>query len=138
MKRTGFKSRGKPMQASKPMRKVSRKKAAKRASSEGQEALSRKNESANHPLRMNAKGKPCTLRLPGCRGDPDYSVLCHIRRNGWGGTSLKPHDMLAFIGCDICHEKQERRHEDCTDADILRALGETLLIHIGDGFRFEK
>jgi hypothetical protein len=124
MKRSGFKSRGQPLQANTGMRKVSKKRAKRRASSEGQ---------ADHPLRENAEGKPCTMRLAGCRCDPQYTVLCHIRRNGWGGMGLKPNDALAFFGCDKCHEKEERHHADCTDADILRALGETLLIQIKDG-----
>lgn len=85
-------------------------------------------------LRDNAKGKDCTLRLPGCRRDPAYTVLCHIRRNNWGGTAIKPHDILAFFACDVCHEKEERHHPECSDGDILRALGETLLIQLHDGF----
>lgn len=86
-----------------------------------------------HSLRMNASGKHCTLRLPGCRGGTDHTILAHIRRFGWGGTAKKPHDVLAFFACDACHDKQERHHPDCTDADILRALGETLLAQIEGG-----
>jgi hypothetical protein len=83
--------------------------------------------------RKNARGKPCTLRLSGCRGGGEFTVLCHIRRFGWGGMGLKPNDLLAFFACDVCHEKQERHSDDCKDADILRALGETLLIQHADG-----
>lgn len=86
-----------------------------------------------HPLRDNAKGQDCTLRLSQCRHDPDYTVLCHIRRNGWGGAGLKPHDLLAFFACDRCHDMEERHHEECTDKDILRALGETLMAQKNDG-----
>jgi hypothetical protein len=46
---------------------------------------------------------------------------------------LKPHDVLGVFSCDRCHDKQERHHPDCTDADLLRALGETLLQQIEDG-----
>lgn len=95
--------------------------------------MSAKAVKQEHPLRANAEGKDCQLMLPGCRNDPQYTVLCHIRRNGWGGTGLKPNDMLAYFGCDKCHEKQERHHPDCTDADILRALGNTMLIQANDG-----
>jgi hypothetical protein len=90
-------------------------------------------EKVQGPLRQNAEGKSCTLRLEGCRGDPAYTVLAHLRRNGWGGMGLKPHDVLGVFSCDRCHDKQERHHPDCTDADLLRALGETLLQQIEDG-----
>lgn len=120
MKRTGFNARSKPLHARKPVNKVSaNRKAASQARGDNLT-----------PLQRNAEGKPCTLRLPGCRHDPAYSVLCHLRRNGWGGMGLKPHDVLAVIACDKCHEKQERHHPDCTDADLLRALGETILMQI--------
>jgi hypothetical protein len=105
-----------------PLRKVSAKKRAHKAT-----------EKAAGALRQNAKGKPCALRLSGCRGDPAYTVLAHLRRNGWGGMGLKPHDVLAVFACDQCHDKQERYHSDCTDTDLLRALGETLLMQISDG-----
>lgn len=85
------------------------------------------------PLRDNAEGKPCTLRLPGCRHDPAYTVLCHLRRFSWGSMAKKPHDLLAVFACDICHEKEEHYDPDCTDADLLRALGETIKIQIADG-----
>ena len=86
------------------------------------------------PLRQNARGKLCTLRLSGCRHDPAYTVLAHLRRFGWAGMAQKPHDVLAVFACDACHAKQESRHPDCTDGDLLRALGETLLIQLADGF----
>lgn len=84
-------------------------------------------------LREAARGQHCTLRLPGRACDPETVVLCHIRRNGWGGMGCKPNDVLAYFGCARCHEKQERHHPDCTDADLLRAMGETLLIQIDLG-----
>lgn len=116
MKRTGFKPRTTTLKAKTPMKAKSAKKAVEK-----------------HPLRDNAKGQNCTLRLSQCRHDPEYTVLCHIRRNGWGGAGLKPHDLLAFFACDRCHEMEERHHAECTDADILRALGETLIAQMGDG-----
>lgn len=122
MRRTGFKSPRKPLARTpftskrKPMKAKSAKKAVEK-----------------HPLRDNANGQNCTLRLSQCRHDPQYTVLCHIRRNGWGGTRLKPHDLLAFFACDRCHEMEERHHAECTDADILRALGDTLMAQINDG-----
>lgn len=95
--------------------------------------VSAKAAATPRPLRDNANGKPCTLRLPGCRNDPQYTVLAHYRRFGWAGAAQKPHDMLGAFGCDMCHDKQERHHPDCTDADMLRAMGETLMIQLADG-----
>lgn len=60
-------------------------------------------------LRDLAEGKPCYLRLhPFCRGnfggdDTRYTVLCHFRVGGTGGTSLKPPDICGAPGCDTCH-----------------------------------
>lgn len=95
--------------------------------------ISAKKRSESHPLRDNANGQPCTLRLPGCRQDHAYTVLAHYRRFGWAGMGQKPHDVLGCFACDLCHAKQEAHHPDATDADMLRAMGETLLLHIKDG-----
>lgn len=85
------------------------------------------------PLRDNARGKPCTLRLPGCLGDTSTTVFAHYRRFGWGGTAQKPNDLLGCFACHSCHAAQESHHPDCTDADLLRAMGETLMIQLQDG-----
>ena len=116
-------ARSKPLQARKSMNKVSAKRKASTQS---------RGDNLTPPQR-NAEGKPCTLRLQGCRHNPEYSVLCHLRRNAWGGMGVKPDDLLAVIACDKCHEKQERHHPDCTDTDLLRALGETIMIHMQSG-----
>ena len=126
MKRPGFTT------TRKPMKQVSAKRRNQYASSEGKAPIKQKDKPKS-ALTMNAKGQDCTLRLSQCRHDPDYTVLCHIRRNGWGGMSIKPNDLLAFFACDKCHEMQERHNQDCTDADILRALGETLMEQERDG-----
>ena len=94
--------------------------------------VSEKKAEEVYPLRENAEGKPCTLRLPGCRFDPQYTVFAHYRRFGWAGMAQKPNDMLGAFSCDICHEKQERNHPDCTYEDMLRAMGETLQIQQRD------
>ena len=85
------------------------------------------------PLRKAAQDEPCTLRLSGCRHDSAHTVLCHIRRFGWAGMGQKPNDLLAFFACDVCHDKQERRNAEVTDEDLLRAMGETLMIHLQRG-----
>jgi len=132
MKRTPL-TRSAPLQAKAPMRQISDKRKA-----DGKTAVIKAKHKRLTPAQANARGKPCTLRLDGCRGDAAYTVLCHIRRNGWAGAGQKPPDFLAFFACDLCHEKQERHHPDCTDADLLRALGETLKIQFADGVFREK
>lgn len=92
-----------------------------------------KKRKEGHPLREGARGMECTLRLEGCRHSTEYTVLAHLRRFGWAGMGQKPHDLLAVFACDKCHEKQEKRSEFCTDTDILRALGETLMIQMHNG-----
>ena len=79
-------------------------------------------------IRNSARGQPCTLRLPGCDGGGETTVLCHIRRFGWAGVAQKPHDFLAVYGCASCHALMDSRDPaaPCGDDDILRALGETL------------
>ena len=81
------------------------------------------------PARKNAKDQDCTLMLDGCQGDTETVVLCHVRRNGWGGMSIKPKDFLAFFGCVYCHFNEAQ----ATDADLLRAVGNTLIRQFNDG-----
>ena len=85
--------------------------------------------------RNSAKGKDCTLRLDCCNRNPETTVLAHIRRFGWGGMASKPADFLALYACSDCHDVLDSRSADAPigDDDILRALGETLLIHYADG-----
>lgn len=88
-----------------------------------------KSQSApRHDLRDAAEGETCKMRLPGCTGDTSTVVLCHIRRFGWAGMAEKPHDILGVHACHHCHAVMDGRIPgECTDTDILRGLGETLL-----------
>lgn len=94
---------------------------------------SKKRAKEKHPLRDNAEGQDCTLRLPGCRHDSATVVFAHYRRFSWGGASMKPNDLLGCFACESCHDKQERYHEDATYEDMLRAMGETLMQQELDG-----
>jgi hypothetical protein len=76
-------------------------------------------------IRDAAEGQSCKLRLPGCRNDVSTVVLCHLRRNNWAGMAQKPPDYLGVFACGHCHALQEAHK--CSDGDILRALGETLM-----------
>lgn len=61
-------------------------------------------------LRKLARGKPCMIRLPGCDGGGETTVLAHYRMPGYCGTGLKPDD-LAFgaWACDSCHSIVDER-----------------------------
>lgn len=48
------------------------------------------------------------LRIPGhCNGNPETTVLAHIRRAGLGGMGLKPPDICGVFACNgpgSCHD----------------------------------
>lgn len=54
-------------------------------------------------LRKLARGRACLVRLPGCSGGGDDTVLAHYRLGGTCGMGLKPPDFLAAWCCDHCH-----------------------------------
>jgi hypothetical protein len=53
-------------------------------------------------LRKEARGRMCTIRIPGhCNHNPETTVLCHL---GGGGMGVKQHDLHAAFGCSDCHD----------------------------------
>lgn len=46
-------------------------------------------------FRKIAAGRPCMVRLPGCDGGGETTVLAHYRMSGFCGVGIKPDD-LAF------------------------------------------
>lgn len=81
------------------------------------------------PLRKFARGKDCTVRLPGCGFDDGTTVLAHLphHRKGW---AIKAPDWHGVHACDHCHGVIDGRYKvDLTGIDLgmelLRALGET-------------
>ncbi|ELT7776202.1 DUF1364 family protein, partial [Escherichia coli] len=49
-------------------------------------------------LRKAARSRECQVRIPGvCNGNPETSVLAHIRLTGLCGTGTKPPDLIATI-----------------------------------------
>jgi len=55
-------------------------------------------------LRRLAKHKPCMIRVPNvCNGNPETTVLCHLRMAGISGMGLKANDWLGAWGCSDCH-----------------------------------
>ncbi|VDS07538.1 hypothetical protein PARHAE_00715 [Paracoccus haematequi] len=87
--------------------------------------------------RQNARGRECTLRLPSCNGDPQTTVLAHLRMFGAAGMGQKPDDWFAVFACSACHDSLDRR--DAATAgewgheDALRALYLTLKQQFRDG-----
>lgn len=56
-------------------------------------------------LRKAARGRKCTVRIPGyCNGNPETSVLAHYRLAGTCGTGCKPDDIQGAIACSACHD----------------------------------
>ncbi|NDJ59424.1 DUF1364 domain-containing protein [Enterobacteriaceae bacterium 4M9] len=61
-------------------------------------------------LRRAARGRECKIRIPGiCNGNPETSVLAHIRLAGTCGIGMKPPDILAAVGCNCCHDAVDGR-----------------------------
>ena len=85
-------------------------------------------------LRKLAKGRECLVRLPGCLGQSETVVLCHIRLGGIAGMGQKPPDLCGFYGCFACHNLVDgrahlanlTRHE--IEQAVLRGLLRTLVI----------
>ncbi len=60
-------------------------------------------------LRKLARDKLCQIRLPGCNGHAETTVLCHVRMSGISGMGLKAPDLLGAWGCSACHDVCDRR-----------------------------
>jgi len=80
-----------------------------------------------HTLRSLARGKPCMVRLPAiCNGNPETTVLAHIRRAGVAGIGQKPPDVCGVWACSACHDEIDRRthllSKDYVDVAMLDAL----------------
>lgn len=78
-------------------------------------------------VRNDARGRDCTLQIPGvCCHDPERTVGCHLRLFGFGGMGQKPDDLFILDACDRCHAVQENRAAWAEAAmgwdDLMRAL----------------
>ena len=79
------------------------------------------------------------LRLPGiCNGNPETTVLAHIRR-GFYGMGTKPPDWCGVWCCSDCHDAYDRRAgraqwtRDELDTEMLRALCQQLTKYVEMG-----
>ena len=74
-------------------------------------------------LREYAKGKPCTVRVPLiCNGDPEKTVLAHVRMIDVSGAGIKAADVLAAWACSACHDYVDFRSENDVDYAKRRLL----------------
>ena len=89
-----------------------------------------KRKKGDDKMREAAQGQNCALRLGCCNHDPATTVLAHLRMFGWAGTAQKPPDFLGVFACSECHDALDRRNRatEWGYDDVLRALGETLII----------
>lgn len=60
-------------------------------------------------LRALARGQPCQVRLPGCDGGGETTVLAHYRLAGYCGMGMKPPDILGAWCCAKCHDLIDAR-----------------------------
>jgi len=73
-------------------------------------------------LRKEARGRGCTVRIPGvCNFNSETVVLGHIRVAGVSGMGLKSPDLLGAWACSACHDEIDgRTHTSGMTRDELR------------------
>lgn len=73
-------------------------------------------------LRKKARGRECTVRLPGiCNHNSETVVLAHVRLAGVSGMGLKADDLLGAWCCSSCHDEIDgRTHKSGLSRDELR------------------
>lgn len=73
--------------------------------------------------RKAAKGRECTIRVPGiCERTNETVVLCHYRLAGTSGMGEKPHDSQAAFGCHACHDAVDGRRTTIYSKTELRLM----------------
>ena len=62
------------------------------------------------------------VRLQGCNGNRDTTVLAHYRLSGYAGMGLKPDDDFAFgaWACSSCHDIVDGRVKSEHAREIIR------------------
>ena len=69
-----------------------------------------------------AKGKRCSISLPGCDGGGETTVAAHYRSQRLGaGMGIKPSDLLVAWACHSCHDAVDsRRFLNLHSRDMVR------------------
>lgn len=63
-------------------------------------------------LRSEARGRDCSVRVPGvCNHNPETVVLAHLRLQGISGMGLKANDFLGAHCCSSCHTYCDTHHD---------------------------
>lgn len=74
-------------------------------------------------LRKLARGKPCMVRAPGvCNGNPETTVLAHVRIAGISGMGYKAPDWFGAWSCSACHDYVDGRVPSLDAYDGRRLL----------------
>lgn len=61
------------------------------------------------------------MRLVGvCNGNPETTVLAHVRLIGVSGSGMKAPDILGAWACSDCHDAIDRRAHLDLDRDFVR------------------
>lgn len=88
-------------------------------------------------IRLAARNRECTVRLPGiCNRNPETTVLAHLRfgPKAMGG---KPCDLCACFACSACHDVIDGRVPTPAGFDycqaVAPAMAETLAILASEG-----
>ncbi|HXI40037.1 MAG TPA: nuclease domain-containing protein [Bryobacteraceae bacterium] len=86
-------------------------------------------------LTERARNQPCTIRLAGCDGGGDTTVLAHYRLQALGaGMGRKPHDIFGAYACVRCHDAVDGRRTipecDRTEVRLAHLEGVLKTIHL--------
>lgn len=73
-------------------------------------------------LRKEARGRECTVRIPGvCNGNSETVILAHLRMAGLTGVGMKADDLFGAWCCSSCHDAIDRRNRT-VDAEYAHTL----------------
>ena len=80
-------------------------------------------------LRDYARGQPCMIRSPMCNGNPETTVLAHVRQIGVSGIGLKSPDICGAWACSACHtycDQTTQAGKESRDLLILKGMVRTI------------
>ncbi|MDE2107342.1 MAG: DUF1364 family protein [Patescibacteria group bacterium] len=86
-------------------------------------------------LRKLARGRACTVRLPGiCDHGTDTTVLAHFRLAGISGMGIKPPDAMGAHACAPCHAYVDSHKDAETQLAFAHAVMRTQAWLISEGY----
>lgn len=81
-----------------------------------------------------ARGRDCTVRLPGCPNNTETTVLAHYRLAGTCGVGIKPNNLQGAWADDYCHSAIDGRTKIRLDG-VEMSRGALRLCHAEGVFR---